>query len=370
MSDINIFKDYLIPKAPYSGGKGIKEVQALVQGKKIHKLSSNENALGASPRALDAMRKHIDRLYEYPERKDVRLRKALSVFYKNEMSEAQFVSENSGVSLLEIICRAFLREGDETIVSNPCFKPYIMFTKANGGTAIDVPLLGDNFDLDVKGILDNINDKTRIIFLTNPNNPTGTTLAKQDIDHLIQQIPKHIVVVIDEVYFQFAQAPDYVRAYHYVNKGHQVIGVNSFSKAYGLAGMRMGYAYSTEKIATYLRQLNRPFNLSTLALESAIAALDDEAFIEKVVAHVNSQKPIIYSALDKLKVKYWKSEANFILIKPPMPSDEFEQKMLMEGIMVRQAGKFGAAGTVRVTIGSAEANQAYINALEKLLNEQ
>jgi len=370
MSNINIFKDYLLPKAPYSGGKGIKEVQSLTGNKKIHKLSSNENAFGASPKAIAAIKAHIDQLYEYPERTDIRLRSSLADFYKGKLSQEQFVTENSGVALLEIICRAFLKEGNESIVCNPCFKPYMMFTKSNGAKIIDVPLSGPNFDLDVSGILSKITEQTRLIFITNPNNPTGTSLRKKDIDALINATPEHVVIVIDEVYYQFARASDYVRAYEYLEKGAQVIGVNSFSKAYGLAGLRMGYAYSTPKIAAYLRQLNRPFNLNTLALEASIAALSDHEFIDKIVTHVNNQKPSLYEAFERLNITYWKSEANFIMFKSPIPCDVLEAKMLKAGVMIRPVAKFGAAGCIRVTIGTEEANHTFINALENILNEQ
>ena len=364
--EIDIFKPYLLPKAAYSGGKGRKEVANTTLGKKIYKLSSNENVLGSSPKALEAIRNHIGSLNEYPERTDVKLRKALTDFYKGVLDSNQFVTENSGVSIIEIICRAFISDGLEVIVSNPCFKPYMMFTKNCGGVVVDVPLIEENYELDVDGILDKINDKTRLIFLTNPNNPTGTHLPKQQIDELFEKVPSHVVVVIDEVYFQFADAPDYIRAHHYVTKGRQVIGINSFSKAYGLAGLRLGYAYAPENIATYLRQLNRPFNLSTLSLEAGIAALGDVDFIQKTVEMVQSQKIYLYSELDDIGITYWPSQTNFILIKPSINTQEFESQMLTHGIMVRQVAKFGAPGCVRVTIGDQEANEAFIHALKQI----
>lgn len=367
--EINIFKEYLMPKAPYSGGKGIKEVQSLVKGKPIYKLSSNENALGASPKALQTLKQNIEQIHQYPERSDIRLRKALDNFYQGKVAFEQFITENSGVALIENICRAFLSEGDEVIVSNPCFKPYIMFTKRCGAQAIDVPLEVETFALNVEGILDKISDRTRLVFLTNPNNPTGTTIAKDDLDNLLKGLPEHVVLVIDEVYYQFVEDQNFSRAYEYLEQGHQVIGINSFSKAYGLAGMRIGYAYSSPEIAAYLRQLNRPFNLDTLTLEAAIAALSDQAFIDQIVKLVKEEKKYLYAELDKLGVKYWKSEANFILIKPGISSKLFEQKMLEEGVMVRPVDKFGAPDCVRVTIGTHEANRAYIDAFKKIINE-
>lgn len=362
--DIPLFKPHLRENKVYKGGKTRSEVTS---DKKIYKLSSNENLLGSSPKALAAIRDHLHLLNEYPDRTDKRLQKALSKFYQEELLPNQFITSNSGVEMLELIVRAFLGEGLECIFSNPAFEPYRMFPAKLGAVAKNVPLLDDNFDLDVDGILQAITDKTRLIFLTSPNNPTGTHIPKAQLDALISQLPKHVVLVYDEVYYQFAQAEDYTTALPYVLDGHQVIGVNSFSKAYGLAGLRMGYAYSTPEIAQYVSQVRRPFMLSTLVLEAAIAALNDQAFIAKTVKMVNDGKKYLYLELDKLGIKYWQSEANFILIKPEMKDTLFEEKMLGEGIMVRPVANFGAPGCIRVTIGTEEANRAFVGALSRVV---
>jgi len=236
---IDIFKPYLQVGLEYKGGKSISAVAAGV--KKIYKLSSNENAIGASPKAVKAIEKNLSTLNIYPDNTDHRLRAALAKFYNNELTADQFITTPSGSEILEIIIRAFLGEGTECIISNPCFMPYKMFSQ---------------------------------------NNPTGTYIPKKDMDKLMRKIPDHVIVVFDEVYFQFADAPDYVRPLHYVKKGKNVIGINSFSKAYGLAGLRLGYAYFTPKIAKYVRQLIKPFFVNTLALEAGIAALSDKAFLK------------------------------------------------------------------------------------------
>jgi len=365
---INIFKDYLVPKAKYAGGKGKAEVAEKIKDKKIYKLSSNENVLGSSPMALEAIRNGVEKLSEYPDRTDKNLRHALSDFYKNILTPDQFITDNSGVAILELIQRAFLGSGLEVIISNPAFKPYLVFSQKLDAKVVDVPLVGDNFHLDVEGILSAINNNTRLIFLTSPNNPTGTHLPKSQVTELINRLPEHVVVVYDEVYYQFANAEDYTTALPYVLDGKNVIAVNSFSKAYGLAGMRVGYAYSTEKIAKYVSNVRRPFMISTLGMDSAIAALKDEKFIEKTVSLIQTEKVFLYGALKKLGIQFWKTQGNFILIKPEMADKEFEEKMMREGIMVRPSANFGAPGCIRVTIGTREANEAYISALQKILN--
>lgn len=359
------YKSYLQSKATYKGGKSKKEV--LANGQKIYKLSSNENAIGASPMALAAIQKHLQHISEYPDRTDQRLRDALAQFYNGELGAEQFITTNSGVANIELIINGFMEEGTECIYANPAFGPYKSFPKKIGATAIDVPLIGDHFHLDVKGILAAINHKTRLIFITSPNNPTGTHLPKQQIDELVTQLPEDVVLVFDEVYYQFAEAADFVRPLPYVIAGKNVIGINSFSKAYGLAGMRVGYSYSTPTIASYLQQLRRPFMINTLSLEAAIAALQDTSFIEQTVHLIHKEKAFLYTRLSQLGIKYWKTQANFILIKPTMDAFEFENKMLQQGIMIRPVAGFGAPDCVRVTIGTRAANEAFLAACTRII---
>ena len=365
---IDIFKPYLQVGLEYKGGKSIGAVASGI--KKIYKLSSNENILGSSPKAIKAIKKNLTTLNIYPDNTDVRLREALAKFYNNELTADQFITTPSGSEILEIIIRAFLGEGTECIISNPSFMPYKMFSQKQGAKVIDIPLKNPDYTLDVDGIIKAINTKTRMIFLTSPNNPTGTYIPKKDLDKLMHKIPEHVIVVLDEVYFQFADAPDFVRPLHYVKKGKNVIGINSFSKAYGLAGLRLGYAYFTPKIAKYVRQLIKPFFVNTLALEAGIAALSDKAFLKKTINLVLREKKYLYKELDKTGIKYWKTQGNFILTKPKMNISDFEDAMLRQGVMVRPVAGFGAPGCVRVTIGTRDANKAFIAALKKIMTKK
>lgn len=362
---ITFFKSYLQEKeGQYKGGKSKDEV---TYDGPIYKLSSNENLLGSSPKALEAIRAHLHLLHEYPDRTDYRLRVALSEAYDQQLSPDQFFAANSGVGILQMIVHAFLGERLECIYSNPAFKPYPHFSGKVGATAIDIPLLGKEFRLDVEGILRAVNERTRIIWLCSPNNPTGSHIPKGDLEKLLAQVPDHVIVVYDEVYRQFATAPDYTTALPYVKASKNIIAVNSFSKAYGLAGMRIGYAYSSREIARYVSNTGRPFLVNTLGLEAAIAALQDDDFIHRTVDNINQGKAYLYPELDKLKVKYWKGQGNFFLLKPEMKDVDFEQKMLQHGVMVRPVAAFGAPGCIRVTIGTLEANKAFITALRSIL---
>ena len=359
---ISIFKSYLSLQTDYRGGKSKKEVGA--NDRKVYKLSSNENLLGSSPKAKKVLKEGIDKLNEYSDYSDDRLRIALSEYYKGDLAPEQFITGNGGVEIIEMIVRGFVEPGNEVIISNPCFGPYNMFSLKAGAKVHDVRLSDDNYELDIDGIHSKINDNTRLIFLTSPNNPTGTIISKHEMEIFMAGIPDHVVVVLDEVYFHFTDAAGYFIASKYVKEDRRIIGVNSFSKAYGLAGLRLGYAYSTLELANYLRNLARPFMLNSLSTDAAIAALGDDAHLKRTINLIQKEKPFLYQNLDRIGLKYWKTQANFILTKPTMDADLFVEKMLKNGVMVRPVANFGAPGCVRVTIGTHVANAAFISALE------
>ncbi|MFD2100769.1 pyridoxal phosphate-dependent aminotransferase [Flagellimonas iocasae] len=358
----SIFKTHLAPKEVYQGGKNIPP-----SNKKIYKLSSNENPLGASPKAMEALKAAVAKIDLYPDQTDIRLREALVQDFDEKLSADQFLCGNSGSEVIDIILRAFINEDDEVIFSNPCFLPYSVFSRWYGAKQVDVPLLAPNYDLDVEGILNAINEKTKVIFLTSPNNPTGTYIPKSVMDDFMTRVPSTIVVVFDEVYRHFADAEDYVTALPYVLEGHNVIGLNSFSKTYGLAGQRIGYGYTTATIANYVRLIQKPFLLPLTSIEAAIGALHDSEFIAETVKTVKEGRSYIAQVFDELGITYWPSQANFFIIDPPFPEMEFTDKMMEEGIMVRPVSQFGAPGKVRITIGNQEANEAFSKALHKVM---
>lgn len=357
-----IFKPHLKSDYVYQGGKNIPP-----SDKKIYKLSSNENPLGASPKAMEAAKRAIDKVAIYPDQTDIRLREALVNDFNGELGADQFITGNSGSEIIDMILRAFLGKGDEVIFSNPCFLPYAVFSKWYGAKQIDIPLLEPHYALHVSGILNAINDKTRVIFLTSPNNPTGTYIPKTVLDDLLERIPKNILVVFDEVYRHFADAHDYVSALSYVKKGYNVFGLNSFSKTYGLAGMRIGYGFSTPAIANYIRLIHKPFLMPLPSMEAAIGSLNDKEFIEKTVETVHEGRRFLKEAFANLGIRFWPTQANFYCIEPPIPEMEFTDYMMSQGIMVRPVSQFGAPGKVRITIGDQEANEALVDALQRAI---
>lgn len=357
----SIFKPHLQPKEVYTGGKNIP-----LSDKKIYKLSSNENPLGASPKAVEALKKAADTIAIYPDQTDIRLREALVNDFNGSLAAEQFLTGNSGSELIDMLLRAFIQEDDEVIFSNPCFLPYSVFSRWYGAKQVDIRLQHPDYALDLNGILNAITSRTKIIFLTSPNNPTGTYIPQAVFEDFLEEIPKNILIVYDEVYRHFADAPDYVTALPYVQAGHNVVGLNSFSKTYGLAGLRVGYGYTTATIARYVRLIHKPFLLPLTAIEAAIGALDDKAFVRRTVATVKEGREFLYQEFEKLQIKYWRSQANFILIDPPLPEMEFTDRLMAQGIMVRPVSQFGAHGKVRITIGDQEANTALVKALKNL----
>lgn len=354
------FKSYLTVKNRYKGGKSI---QPSVEIPKVYKLSSNEHPLGCSPKVLEAIQKATRNLHIYPDTSDLRLRTALVAHFDQQLELDQFLTAASGSEIIDLTFRAFLNLGDEVIISTPCFVPYGTFSRWMGAKVVDVPLQENSYQLDVDGILAAVTDRTRIIALTSPNNPTGTYVRKTDLDRLLTGLPKDILIIYDEVYRHFADAPDYVDGRAYVQAGYPMIAVNSFSKTYGLAAMRLGYAYTSKEIANYIRQIIKPFSLSTLTIEAGIAALEDKPFVPKTRALIIKERTFMENAYQELGLNYTPSQANFFLLDPPIPSADFVDYLMKNGIMTRPVDNFGAPGKVRISIGTREANEALVRVL-------
>lgn len=368
-NQISIFKPSILASKPYRGGVSRGELKVKPTVERVYKMSSNENMLGPSPKALAAIQRNLANLNEYNFHDDDPFREALAEAFDHQLSAEQFVTANSGSEILDLIMRGFLDVNSEVIISTPTFGAYKSFAGVQGAKTVDIQLVGENFDLDVEGILSGVNENTRLVFITNPNNPTGSFIPKTLIDTLIYSLPSHVVVVYDEVYYHYVEAKNYARAADYIAEGRNVIGVHSFSKGYGLAGIRLGYAFSTPEIAAYLNLLRRPFMINTLTMEAGIAALKDTEHIAATQALNKMGKQWIYDQLDALNIQCWRSEANFILFKSPFENAVFTDKMLENGVMIRPCELFGLPNFTRVTIGTMEANRAFIAALKMTVKE-
>ncbi|MDC6405257.1 MULTISPECIES: histidinol-phosphate transaminase [Maribacter] len=370
MNQVNImsiqFKTYILEDSTYKGGS--KKI-VMPQGIEVHKLSSNENPLGYSPKVRQALMASLDDLSQYPDNTDIRLRQALVKDFDQALSEDHFITTNSGSEIIDLISKAFLGEGDTVIVSQPCFLPYTAFTRWMGATAINVPMTM-NFEYDFEGILKAISDSTKLVFLASPNNPSGTYIPKDVLEDFMNKVPEHVIVVLDEVYRHFAEVPDYVTGLPFVKQNKNIIAINSFSKTYGLAGLRIGYCYAPLHISSYIRKICKPFLLSTLALEGAIAALEDGEFVQETVDLVRKERAFVLHGLKELHIKYWPTQGNFVMIQPPISDTELVKQMEQKGIMVRPVGNFGAPGKVRISFGMRAANNAMLDALEAVIKQK
>ncbi|MEO1435935.1 MAG: histidinol-phosphate transaminase [Bacteroidota bacterium] len=363
---INEFSADLNAKA----GRTKAEIRKIVGDKPLYKMSSNENALGPSPKAMQAIQESIPSLHEYSNRIDTDFREKLAAYHQNDLTADHFFTGNAGLDIIEMIVRAFIDPGHEAIFTNPTFHVYEMFAALGGGKVINVPLLEGSFDLDVEGILNAANENTRLLFLGNPNNPVGKIIPKEQLAYLLKHLPEGTIVVHDEVYHHFTHSEDYPVAANFIHEGYPVIAVNSFSKAFGLAGLRVGYAYTSLALAAYMRKLRRPFHINALSTVGAMAALDDVEHVASIQQIVHKGRNLIYKGLAKYQIKYWDSHTNFILFRSPLQVDDFIAHMLSEGIMVRSGDNNGAPGCIRLTIGKPEANQAFLQALDKLMQNQ
>ncbi|PIB31226.1 histidinol-phosphate transaminase [Maribacter sp. 4G9] len=357
------FKTYILEDSTYKGGS--KKI-VMPEGMEVHKLSSNENPFGYSTKVKKALMDSLDELSLYPDNTDIRLRQALVRDFKQELTENHFITANSGSEIIDMISKAFLNECDEVIVSQPCFLPYTAFTRWMGATAINVPMT-ENFDYNLEGILNAVNERTKLIFLASPNNPSGNYIPKEDLTAFLNKVPSHVIVVLDEVYRHFAEAADYTSALPFVKKCQNIIAINSFSKTYGLAGLRVGYCYAPLHISNYIRKICKPFLLSTMALEGSIAALEDAEFVEKTVALIRQEREFVLRGLSTLQIKFWPTQGNFVMIHPPIPDTELLALLEQKGIMVRPVGNFGAPGKVRISFGTRASNEALLNALDSIV---
>jgi len=347
--------------ASYVPGKSIEEVQKEHGAKQWIKLASNENVLGPSPKAVEAVRKELSKIHLYPEGPCSILRQAIS--QKFSLPEKRVVISNGADNLILMIGCAFVNEGDEVIMADPTFSVYTNVTQIMGGKVVKVKLKG--FTHDLEGMLKRVNRKTKLVFVCNPNNPTGTTVNRKSFDSFLSRLPDRIIVILDEAYGEFAEDPSSPHGLDYVGK-KQVILLRTFSKVYGLAGLRIGYALGREDLIDCLYQVREPFPVHRLAQAAAVAALKDEKHAVRSVQMVCEGRGYLYKELSRIGLSYVPSQANFIFIDFHKDSEEVFRALLKEGIIIRPGKAWGYPTFGRVTIGGRTENRRFIKALTKI----
>lgn len=348
---------------PYIPGKPIEEVKRELGIDNIIKMASNENPLGPSPLAMEAIAKVLPQIHRYPDANCFELKKGLADFYK--VSTDSIIIGNGSDELLKLLAETFICPGDQVIIAQPTFSEYEFVSLVMGAECIKIPL--KDYRLDREAIIKAITPKTKIIFVCNPNNPTATMLGAEEIRSFMDQVPDNIIIVLDEAYCEYVESPDFPDSLAYVRQGRKVIVSRTFSKIYGLAALRVGYALTTPAIAQAIERVREPFNVNTLAQVGALAALDDRDHVLKSQKLNHEGKLYLYQELERLGLKYVASETNFILIDCGEDCRRVFRELLQEGIIVRGCDHFGLPQAIRVTVGKPADNQRFIKSLEKVL---
>ncbi len=359
----NLTRKGILEIESYTPGKSIEEVQKEFGAKRWIKLASNENLLGPSPKAVAAIRKELPSIHLYPEGPCTVLRKVLAE--KFGISEKMVVISNGADNLILLIANAFVNEGDEVMMADPTFSVYTNVAQIMGGKPIKIKL--KDFTHDLESMLKKVNRKTKLIFVCNPNNPTGTTVSQAAFNHFLSKLPKGVIVVLDEAYGDFAEDAFYPNGLDYVKGRKQLIVLRTFSKVYGLAGLRIGYALGREDLVHCLYQVRDPFPVHRLAQVAAVAALNDEDHALRSIQLVYEGKRYLYKELDRMGLSYVPSQANFIFIDFEKDSGEIFEDLLKEGLIIRPGKVWGFPTFARLTIGRMEDNRRFIKALKKIL---
>jgi histidinol-phosphate aminotransferase len=357
----------------YIGGKPIEQVQQEYGLSEVIKLASNENPLGPSPRAIAALQAELSNVHRYPGVAEKMLREKLAA-YHNTRNAAPFTAANflvgNGLSdILRMIVTAFIFDGGASVVCNATFPLYKILTLQFGGQVIATP--HKNYHYDLSAMADAITPDTRLVFVTNPNNPTGTLISREEIDTFMKRVPSSVLVLFDEAYHDFVDDPNYSNALDYIKQGYEnVLALYTFSKNYGLANLRLGYALGASSTIEYLMHGVPAFNTSDPVLHAGMAALDDREHVERMRALLASEKPFLYEGLAQLDLEFIPTQANFILL-PSLPRDAktLDHELLKRGVIVRPMGGFGLPGALRVTIGTREENVKFLHALRDVLKQ-
>ncbi|UCD78572.1 MAG: histidinol-phosphate transaminase [Desulfobacterales bacterium] len=358
--------DYILNLKSYVAGKPLEELKREYGIADAIKLASNENPLGPSPKALEAIRQTAGALHRYPNSGSYDLCQQLS--NRLNIKCENIVLGNGSDDLIAMLALVMLQPGDEAIIPQPGFLFYEIAIQSSGAETVKVPLKAYQTDLD--GMLNRIGPKTRLVFVNNPHNPTGSLISKEALDAFVAALPTGIVLVIDEAYIEFVRAPNCPNSLEYLNSGKTVVGLRTFSKAYGLAGLRIGYGFMPSYLAQLLHRVRQPFNVNALAQAAAIAALEDQEFLKKTEQLVAEEMAFIYQTLDGIGIKYQKSHANFLLIQVDKNADTVFEDLLKEGVIVRSMTSYGYPDCIRVNVGLHHENIRLLEALEKVLQRK
>lgn len=353
--------------SPYQPGKPIDELarEFDLNPADIIKLASNENPQGPSEKVRAAISKELDDLSRYPDGNGYELKSVLSE--KLNVTNHQITLGNGSSDILEFVVKTFVNPGDEVIVSEHAFAIYGLVTQMQGGQTVEVPAKNWGHDLDA--MANAITDKTKIIFVTNPNNPTGTYNSKSQLETFLAKVPEHIIVLLDEAYFEYVDKSDYPNGIDYLSEYPNLVVTRTFSKAYGLASLRVGYGVSSEQLADLMNRVRPPFNVDSFALAAAVASIKDESYVRQSKELNDQGMTQLMAGFEQLNVNWIPSVGNFICFEVPNRAMEIFNGLLAKGVIIRPVANYGMPDHLRVSIGTQQENQRFLLELKGLLAE-
>jgi histidinol-phosphate aminotransferase len=363
-SPCDLAPSYISSIAPYQPGKPISELarEMGIEESSIVKLASNENPLGISPKAYEAIQDALEEISRYPDGNSFALRDA--VCRKFQLQPEQLVFGNGSNDILELAARAFLVPGSEAVYSQHAFAVYALVTQAVGARGIVVP--AQNYGHDLNAMLAAITPATRMVFIANPNNPTGTLLEKQALKDFLQQVPARVLVVLDEAYDEYLPEMHKSESVAWLAEFSNLIISRTFSKAYGLAGLRIGYGMANAAITDIMNRVRQPFNVNSVAQAAAVASLQDEAFVARSYALNQAGMKQITQGFERLGLAYIPSFGNFVSFRVNNAGDVY-QHLLKKGVIVRPVANYGMPDYLRVSIGLLAENARFLEVMEEIL---
>jgi len=346
----------------FQSGKSFAELKKEHGVTEIIRLSANENPLGTSPKAAAAMKEAVDQVYLYPDSKSGELRQKVAAMFG--ITEDMIVFGNGADNILLMIAQAFLNPGDEAVIADPTFGVYETVIQMMGGQVVKVPLREMTHDLEAMAA--RITPRTKLVIVCNPNNPTGTIVSREQVAAFLDRVPDHCIVVFDEAYAEFVTDPAYPNTVDYLAGDRNVLVIRTFSKVFGLAGSRVGYAMGPQHLVDILWRAAEPFPVNRLAQAGALAALDDQDFLRRTVAVSEEGKAYLYDAYGKLGMTCVPSATNFIFVDLAMDSRQAAQQLLAEGIIISSGYNWDLPTSARITIGTRAQNEKLIAALGRI----
>lgn len=354
---------------PYKPGKPIEETEREIGVKNPAKLASNENPLGASPRAIEAIERAAAQMHFYPDGGCYYLKEKLAVHLAQyDVEPHNLIFGNGSNEVIEFIIRTFVAPDENIVMGDPSFIIYRLAGISHNREEIAVPLRED-MTCDLEAIYKAVNDKTKVIFLANPNNPTGLPIYEDEFVHFMTHVRDDVIICVDEAYAEYVDDPKVLDGFQYSRYRHRLVVLRTFSKIYGLAGLRIGYGVSSKEVVSYMDRVRPPFNVNRMAQIAACAALDDTEHVRKSQEVNATGRRFVEEELTRVGVKWFPSQANFLLIDLGRPSGPVFDQLLHKGFITRQVDNYGLPNFLRVTIGMEQENQGFIEALDAILTK-